>query len=188
MSALLGWLIMAAFCYLLFRKPSGFPGQLSLEKVLLARKDQIITLVESGLIKQLEEGSLKNIVNPDAAYQQLNPMIEQHIDVFLRHKLKQEIPMIGSLIGDRTISQLKTVFMKQLEELFPQVMETYFEKAITKTELQPILERTVGRAIHYTIIAGPTFFKGELRSLQWLGAVFGFIIGLLQLLLILVML
>lgn len=47
------------------------------------------------------------------------PTIEGHIDHFLREGLSKEFPMISMFIGDRTITNLKAVFMKKLEEIFP---------------------------------------------------------------------
>ena len=55
----------------------------------------------------------------------IKPLIETHIDDFLRNKLKDQMPMISMFIGDKTINTLKTVFMKEIEDLFPQVMQQF---------------------------------------------------------------
>ena len=67
---------------------------------------------------------MEKIAKPEH-FLKLMPVIEQHIDEFLRHRLKTAIPMIGMLIGERTISQLKTVFMQELEIILPQVLDNY---------------------------------------------------------------
>ena len=64
------------------------------------------------------EGIEQKITNPkhmDA----IMPMAEEQIDYFLRNKLKEVFPMIGMFIGDKTIDQLKEVFMAELKTLFP---------------------------------------------------------------------
>jgi hypothetical protein len=75
-----------------------------------------------------------DIISPDLIFEKvakpehflrLMPVIEDHIDDFLRNRLKTAIPMIGMLIGERTISQLKTVFMQELEVIFPEVLKKY---------------------------------------------------------------
>src|SRR4051812_8843963 len=46
----------------------------------------------------------KKVAGPEQLLR-LMPVIETHIDDFLRNRLKIAIPMIGMLIGDRTIAQ-----------------------------------------------------------------------------------
>lgn len=115
----------------------------------------------------------------------LLPVLEIHIDTFLREKLPTAIPMIGMLIGDRTIVQVKGVFMKELETLFPILMKEYmttlqtnldfekivFEKAITffSNKLEEIIYKSLA---------------SEFKFVQICGGVIGFIIGLLQVFLI----
>ncbi|HZI54007.1 MAG TPA: DUF445 domain-containing protein, partial [Chitinophagaceae bacterium] len=66
----------------------------------------------------------KKISDP-ANMHKIKPLIETHIDDFLRNKLKDQMPMISMFIGDKTINTLKTVFMKEIEDLFPQVMQQF---------------------------------------------------------------
>src|SRR5687768_4193542 len=49
------------------------------------------------------------------------PLIEKHIDEFLRVRLQQEMPFITPFIGEKTIGTLKNLFMQELETLFPEV-------------------------------------------------------------------
>lgn len=62
-------------------------------------------------------------------YEQIRPFIEEQADSFFRHRLVEAMPMVGMLIGDKTILQMKAVLMKELEELFPVVMEKYLRIA-----------------------------------------------------------
>src|SRR5690606_21800334 len=54
--------------------------------------------------------SLSDAVN----YQSIHPFVEEHIDQFLRLRLVKAMPMLGALIGERTISQLKIIFIKEV--------------------------------------------------------------------------
>jgi hypothetical protein len=45
--------------------------------------------------------------------------------IFLRIKLKDEMPMLSMFIGDKTITSLKKFFMQEIEILFPQVMKQF---------------------------------------------------------------
>lgn len=79
--------------------------------------------------------SLRTAIRPHPAgqagiegshYQQIRPFIEEQADHFFRYRLVQAMPMVGMLIGDKTIQQMKAVLMNELEDLFPVVMEKYF--------------------------------------------------------------
>ena len=66
----------------------------------------------------------EKISNPDNI-KKIMPLIEIHIDDFLRKKLPGEMPVISMFIGDKTINKMKTVFMNEIEELFPKVMQQF---------------------------------------------------------------
>src|SRR5206468_133983 len=80
----------------------------------------------------------KTITNP-ANVEKILPLAEQHIDNFLRNKLKESMPMIGMFIGDKTINQLKEVFMKELAELFPVIMQQYVAHLKNDLDLEKIV-------------------------------------------------
>jgi uncharacterized membrane protein YheB (UPF0754 family) len=95
--------------------------------VVLNRKkaeisEQLASFVSSEIVSP--DLILEKIAKPEH-FLRLMPVIEAHIDEFLRNRLKTAIPMIGMLIGERTISQLKTVFMQELEVIFPEVLNKY---------------------------------------------------------------
>ena len=54
----------------------------------------------------------QKISNPENL-KKVMPMIETHVDDFLRNRLKDEMPVISMFIGDKTITNLKTMFMKE---------------------------------------------------------------------------
>src|SRR5690606_41103541 len=53
------------------------------------------------------------------------PVVEEHIDEFLRHKLKEKFPMVGMLMGEKTIESLKEIFLKEIESLFPVILNKF---------------------------------------------------------------
>jgi len=75
----------------------------------------------------LRPSRLKRILTPllsdPALTQSMLPLAEGHIDDFLRNKLPKAMPVVGMLIGDKTIAQFKAIFMEELQALFPVFME-----------------------------------------------------------------
>ena len=123
----------------------------------------------------------KKISHPDN-FKKILPYVEEHLEHFLRVKLKETMPMIGMLVGERTINQLKQVFIDELEAIFPHIMLQYAGslkeelniKEIVKQKINNISAENIESLVHQNI--GP-----EIRKLKIYAAIFGFIIGILQL-------
>lgn len=124
----------------------------------------------------------QKITNPENI-QKLMPMVDSHIDNFLRVKLPQEMPMIAMFIGDKTISQLKTVFTNELEILFPQLMNSYMGNLKTELDLEKIVtEKVSGFSSDKLEDILNAIMSKEFRFVEVIGAVLGFLIGLIQIL------
>ena len=52
-------------------------------------------------------------------FEAMKPVINDKLDDFFRHKLSAKLPMISMFIGDKTIEELKAVFLEELALLFP---------------------------------------------------------------------
>ena len=115
--------------------------------------------------------------------QKLMPLIETHVDNFLRNKLSDEMPFLSLFIGENTRRSLKNVFMHELETLFPQIMTSYARHLEEELDLEKIVTDKVSafsseklEAILYQIMSK------EFRFVELLGGVIGFIIGIVQVL------
>ncbi len=109
------------------------------------------------------------------------PFVEGHIDQFLRVRLAQEMPMISMFIGDKTINQLKSVFLKELETLFPELMANYMGKLQAELDLEKIVvDKVSGFSSDKLEAILQAIMSKEFRFVEIIGAVLGFIIGLLQ--------
>jgi uncharacterized membrane protein YheB (UPF0754 family) len=115
--------------------------------------------------------------------QKLMPMVEAHVDNFLRNKLSDEMPFLSLFIGDKTIKSLKKIFMQELEILFPQIMKSYVGHLQEELDLEKIVTEKVSafssdklEDILYQIMSK------EFRFVEILGGVIGFIIGIVQVL------
>jgi uncharacterized membrane protein YheB (UPF0754 family) len=128
----------------------------------------------------------KKITNPDNL-QKLKPEIEAHIDNFLRNKLKDVFPMLSMLIGDKTINQLKEAFITELENLFPVLMKNYMHKLQNDLDLEKIVtEKIAGFSAEKLEDMLDQITKKEFKFLEFSGAFFGLIIGIIQVLFILI--
>ncbi|MGX5816973.1 DUF445 domain-containing protein [Chitinophaga lutea] len=112
----------------------------------------------------------------------IKPVVEEHLEHFLRHKLPEAMPMIAMFIGDSTINQIKTTLANELDLLFPKLISQYLDKAQSDLDVPALISRKVSE------VSGETLER-ELRArlgngwakAGWAAAGVGFLIGLLQL-------
>ena len=121
------------------------------------------------------------ITSPDNL-QKLRPDIEAHIDNFLRNKLNEVFPM-AQLMGEKTILQLKEAFLTELESLFPVLMKSYMNKLEQDLDLEKIVtEKVAGFSTGKLEDILNQITKKEFKFLEVIGGIFGFLIGLAQVL------
>lgn len=135
-------------------------------------------MVSTELIsfKEIEE----KIVNPDNL-KKLMPFVEAKIDDFLRNKLSDAFPIISMFIGDSTINQLKTIFMAELEIILPEMIASYMKNMESQLDLEKIVtEKVYGFSSDKMENILVQIMSKEFKFIEIIGAVLGFLIGLLQ--------
>ena len=129
------------------------------------------------------ESKITNTDNID----QLMPQIDAHIDHFLRVKLADQMPVISMFIGDKTIQQMKSVFMTELKEIFPGIMKSYMGNLQKDLDLEKIVvEKVKGFSSDKLEQILNDIMSKEFRFVEIIGGVLGFIIGIVQVILTLV--
>ena len=185
----LGWAIHRLAAGALFYpvQPRRIAG-LRIQGLLPRRQQQLAGQVGALAGAYMPDAvTLEAMVTHPEHFKKLMPVIEEQIDHFLRVKLKQSMPVVGMLIGDRTIGQLKAVFVTELEIIFPTVMKNYaaslageFDaKRLITEKLASIPPETLVNQVRGTL-------KNELSMLLWLGAISGFCAGVLAVVLMVI--
>src|SRR5258705_1839549 len=124
LSCFTGWFVIWLSIKLLFRphKPISLGG-LKIQGIIPANQELIAEKIGRLVSNELFSlASLQEKVADPENFNSLKPEIETHIDHFLREKLKDTFPMLSMLIGNKTINQLKSAFLLELETLFPVLM------------------------------------------------------------------
>lgn len=115
---------------------------------------------------------------------QIMPHVEGHIDHFIRNKLSDTFPLLSMFIGDKTINQLKEGFMKELQQIFPELMNKYMGNLKKELDLEQIvIQKVQGFSSDKLEAILNDIMKKEFKFVEIIGGVLGFIIGLLQVLL-----
>ncbi len=182
-SAFIGWFTNWIAIKMLFhpRLPVKVLG-LTIQGIFPKRQHQFAQKL--GKLVSEELLSFKDIeakITDGSNLKQVMPIVETHIDNFLRNKLAAEMPIISMFIGDKTIEQLKSVFMKELESLFPILMTSYMEKLKHELDLEAIVTEKVSNFSSDKLeeILQAIMSK-EFRFIEVIGAILGFLIGIVQ--------
>ncbi|HEY4335601.1 MAG TPA: DUF445 family protein [Puia sp.] len=189
-SAFIHWLTIWMALKLIFhpRHPKKILG-FTLHGVFPKRQQQIAESLGRIVGQELLSfGDIEQAITHPDNVRRILPLAEEHIDNFLRVRLKEQMPMISMFIGDKTIGQLKEVFMKELEDLFPVIMKNYVANLRNDLDLERIVvEKIAAFSADRLETMLNEFLTKEFRFVEIIGAALGFLIGALQILLTLLM-
>ena len=184
-SAFIGWFTNWIAIKMLFhpREPRKILG-ITLQGIFPKRQHQFAEklgkLVSDELLSYSDIAS--KITDP-ANLQSVMPLVDTHIDDFLRKQLPEQMPIISMFIGDSTIRELKSVFLVKLQELFPEIMQSYMHTLQDQLNLEAIVtEKVAGFSSDKMEQILMSIMQKEFRFVEIIGGVLGFAIGLLQVL------
>jgi hypothetical protein len=105
------------------------------------------------------------------------PVVEGHVDDFLRNKLKNKMPAIGMLICDKTINSLKEIFLREIEELFQLVVKKFADNLKSEVNIEPEVAKKINSISPEEM---EKMFAPALLYFNLEGAISGFVIGLIN--------
>lgn len=189
-SAFIGWFTNWIAIKMLFhpkepKKILGitFHGIFPKRQRQFAEKLGILVSTELISFSEIEE----KITNPENI-KKLLPLVEGRIDDFLRTRLSEAFPIISMFIGESTIGQLKGVFLKELESMFPDLIKSYMKNIESQLDLQKIVtEKVYGFSSDKMEMILNQIMSKEFRFVEVIGGVLGLIIGIFQVILTLIM-
>lgn len=184
-SAFIGWFTNWIAIKMLFhpREPRKILG-ITFHGIFPKRQRQFAEklgkLVSSELLSFSE---IENKITDPANIAKMMPLIEEKIDTFLKEKLSSVFPMLSMFIGQNTINQLKTVFMKELEVIFPELIGSYMKNLESQLDLEKIVtEKVYGFSSDKMESILNQIMSKEFRFVELIGGVLGLIIGIFQVL------
>ena len=182
LSAFTGWFVIWLIIKILFwpQQPFAIAG-FKIQGVLPANQQLIAEKIGKLVSAKFSFDALQQKVTDPENFNKLKPEIETHIDSFLRERLKVTFPMLSMLIGDKTITQLKTAFLTELETLFPALMKSYVANLEKEFNIEKLVsEKIAGFSISKTEALIYSLAKKQLIKVQLLGAIIGLLTGLIH--------
>lgn len=154
-------------------------------------KRQKIFAEKLGMVVAKElfsSGDIKEKINQSNIDKEVKVLIDKHIHTFLNTKLKEAYPQIVMFIYNYIIRQFKDVTMKEIEKLFPLILNTYkqgIEKSLNVVDIEgTVASKVTNFSSDKLEEILNSIMKREFRFVEILGGVLGFIIGLVQVVLL----
>ena len=184
-SAFIGWITNWVAIKMLFhpREPKKILG-ITFQGIFPKRQVQFAEKLGKVISSELVSfDDIERKVTDPNNLKRIMPVVEEHIEHFLKEKLKEKMPMIGMFLGEQTIFQFKTIFVEELGELFPVIMKNYMGTLQSDLDLERIVIEKVSKfsTDKFEHILNQIMSK-EFKFIEIIGGVLGFLIGLLQVL------
>ncbi len=182
-AAFTGWFTTWIAIYMLFhpRKPIRVLG-ITIQGIFPKRQKQVAEKLGSMVAKELIhfDEIAAQLKDPEGL-KQLTPTIEKHLDNFLDVKLKEKLPVISVFIGAETTRKIKEGMLEEIELLLPELISQYTASLSSKIDIEKMVTEKVSNfssdKLDEILLS---VMKKEFRFIEMIGAVLGFVIGLIQ--------
>jgi uncharacterized membrane protein YheB (UPF0754 family) len=126
---------------------------------------------------------IRKSLDDPSAMSTIHKTIEGHLDTFLQTKLKENFPMLSMFLNDNTTQKIKHVLITEIESILPQIVSNYVDKIENDFDIEKLVSEKVANfsseKLEELLFA---ILKKEFRFIEVVGAVLGFLIGLVQVL------
>ena len=186
-SAAIGWLTNFVAVKMLFhpRKPINF-GLFKLQGIFPKRQQQIAEKLGKLVAEQLlSSADLKDRLLQPNNIQALHQAVNHQITAYFNKTLPEKYPLISLFITGKTKEKLQAEVIKEIERLTPGLLVKVVNSFEESIDVEQIVSEKVSQfpaerleeLLHQLL-------KNEFRFIELVGAILGFFIGCLQLLLL----
>ncbi len=111
--------------------------------------------------------------------------VEDKIDNFINVKLGISMPMLAMFLNDDLKHKIKTTLLEEIKGVIPGVIDSYADKLKNEVDVTDIVyQKVLGFSSDKLEEILFSIMKKEFKFIELLGGILGFIIGLIQLLLV----
>ena len=179
-AAFIGWFVLWVIIKLLFYpiKPVHFFG-FKIQGIFPSRQGEIVSEIVSFVTSSFPIKDIEEKITDPKSIEKMMPFVENQIDYFIRVKLAEKMPIISAFIGEKTIGELKAVFIEEMQTLFPELMKHYV--IVLKSELD--LKEIISNKINSSSFSMEELINNELAKeigiAKLIAALIGFLLGTL---------
>lgn len=181
-AALIGYITNFIAVRMIFRphKPTRLMG-ITFHGLVPKRQKEIAAslgaMIERDLFSQQD---IHEALQSAETTEEASKFLSEQVELFAQRMISQN-PMIGAFLQGPLLDQIKNLLQSQMTERFPQFMERVVERVEHRLDVSAIVQAKIEgfdlsklESLIYEISAR------ELKTIEVLGGVLGFIVGLLQ--------
>lgn len=183
-AGLIGWFTNYIAVVMLFRprRPVRILG-ITFQGIFPKRQKVLAERIGRLVAEQLlSSNDLKEKLLADDNIDEILYMIEDKIDDYLLHTFPEKYPITSIFFGTRRKAQIKADLVGEVHVAVPELLNNYADRIDEKIDIEDMVRRKVEALdpiMLEKLLNG--ILKSEFKFIEWIGAILGFLIGLLQL-------
>jgi uncharacterized membrane protein YheB (UPF0754 family) len=186
-AAAIGWFTNWVAIKMLFRPKNPINlGFYTIQGVFPKRKEMFAEKIGDLVGNQLFNfDDIKSKFNTPENRESIEKTIDERIHTFLKTKLAAEMPMLAFIMTDSLTEKIKGTLMNEFKEMLPTVLDNFADNLSKNIDVKAIVKQKVADfstdKLEEVI---QSILQKELKFIEIIGAILGFLIGLIQLLLV----
>lgn len=129
---------------------------------------------------------IQKLLNNPENVSQMNKNIEEKIEYYLINTFPEKYPMLSFFVGEKSRGKIQRAMMEELETMGPEMMNQAIKSLETSLDIEEFVKERVSKYSTERIeklIQG--IMASELKFIEWVGAFVGFLVGVVQVVIIL---
>ncbi|HIO72380.1 MAG TPA: DUF445 family protein [Flavobacteriales bacterium] len=130
---------------------------------------------------------IQEILTQPENVSKINQSIEEKIENYLTETFPEKYPTLAFFVSDKLKGKVRDTMMTELETMGPDVMNETIENLESSLDIESFIRERVSK---FSLERMETLIQGilasEFKFIEFVGAVLGFVIGSIQLLLVLI--
>lgn len=182
-TALVGWLTNVLAVWMLFhpRFPKGF-GFIKLQGLVPKRHRALARSISQVIDEELlnREDLVEKFERLEFEEEAMH-LLDERLDAFIS-SVKMKIPMVAMFVTTELEGEIKEQASSEVKKMLPQLRQKIAERLLQQYDVaQLVEEKIIAFELDRLEAIALRVARRELRSIEWLGGLLGFVIGILQL-------
>ena len=186
-SAVIGWFTNFLAVKMLFHPRKKIKILFWEIQGIFPKKHQVLAERIGKLVAEelLSVKDIQKLLVQEDSLAQINKNVEEKIEYYLSFTFPAKYPMLSFFVGDKSKDKIRDAMMEEMETMGPEVMNKTLANLENTLDIELFIKERVSM---FSTVRMEQLIQGilasEFRFIELIGAVVGFIIGLVQILLI----
>ena len=187
-AALVGWFTNFIAVKMLFhpKEPVNILGVYTLQGIFPKNQSKVAENIGRMVADELlSSEDLKEKLNNPENILTIKELVEVKIDYYLNVSFPKNYPITAALVGDKRKTKFKDTVMEEIDESVPAMIDHYLSNIEERFNVEQIIKERVNNLsperLEGLLMA---LLKREFKFIEYIGAVIGFIIGWIQVLMV----